>query len=516
MYGLIPLPAAIKAGSGVCSLNGSPVLSGCEQLPAERRVLESWLDMALASSSPGADRPGTAKPGTPLLLTLSGEPPHSGAEGEAYILEIEAASISIAAQTPAGLVRAGATLAQLMLSHGLELPCLRIEDSPRFAWRGFMLDTVRNYFRVEFIERLLDIAALHKLNVFHWHLTDDQAWRPDIPGMPELAAIGSRRVDRRVNIARWKEGCYSASDIARIVAYAAARHIMVVPEIDVPGHSSALLASHPELWCRSSFDAKRFEPVDSYGIFDAVLCAGRDSTFDTLHRIFSGLAALFPAGYIHAGGDEVPKEQWLVCEHCRARMKEQRLFDEHGQPDPEALQAWFMGQVKEDISRLGRTMVGWDELVDGGCSKDVLIMAWRSAGHGYRAAAKGYKVVMCSQEKACYLDHKHLDVEEEPGQLGTCTVADAYSFDPAPPDLDGETRANIIGGQANLWSELVYFGRQAEYMLFPRLCALSESFWSPQARRNFGDFRLRLETHGCRLDKLGVNRYRGPLEAAIL
>ncbi|MBU0936170.1 MAG: beta-N-acetylhexosaminidase [Spirochaetes bacterium] len=505
MYGLIPAPVSVEVSEGHCLIGCLPGFGYEKQFEPEVSVVASWLAQQLPKTIPEEYRQADI-----ISINVYNDLVKGGTE--AYKLFIRPTVIEIHVASAAGVVRAGATLAQLVSAHGCRLPCLSIEDQPRYSWRGFMLDTVRNFFSVDFILRQLDLAALHKLNMFHWHLSDDQAWRLDLEEMPELAAHGAQRLDRRFNVVKWKGGSYSAADVRRVVEFAASRHISVIPEIDVPGHSSALLASHPELWCRSAHDDRHFLPEDRYGIFDAVLCAGRDESLNLVGRVFSGLSGLFPGKYLHAGGDEVPKEQWLVCEHCRARMRDEGLQDKHGNFDPERLQAWFMEQVQVGINGLGRTMVGWDELVDGGCSRDVLIMAWRSTGHGAKAAELGYKVVMCPQNKACYLDHKHLDLEEEPGQLGICTVRDAYAFDPHPEGLSAAAAANILGGQANLWTELVYFGKQAEYMLYPRLSAIAEALWSPKAVRDFASFASRLELHGRFLDRLQVNRYRGPLE----
>jgi len=521
MHGLIPLPTQLTERSGHVVLPVKPSIAAPGELEAERGVLAVWLENALSGSpsSRGADKaqfnkapvnrePAVKAPGPVVRLELDS----TLGKSEAYTLSIGPDAVLLRGSDAAGILRGAATLYQLALSEGRELPCLDIYDEPRFSWRGFMLDTARAFYRVGFLERLIDLAAIHKLNVFHWHLSDDQAWRLDIPGMPELAAYGSRRLDRRFNAIQYREGFYTPADVRRIVAYAAARHIEVVPEIDVPGHSSALLASHPELWCNAGHSDRRFEPEDRFGVFDGILCAGNNDSYNLLTKVFAYLAEVFPSGYVHAGGDEVPKATWLSCDHCRATMKEENLRDQGGAFDPERLQAFFMDRVAKSLAGLGRRMVGWDEVVDGACSKDVLVMAWRSQEHGYEAAAKGYDVVMCPQTKACYLDHKHLDQFEEPGQLGVCTVKDSYTFDPAPRTLPESSRAHIKGGQANLWGELMYFGRQAEYMLYPRLCAISEALWTPAANKDFVGFSKRLETHGRRLDTLGVNRYRGLLE----
>lgn len=507
MYGLIPLPAEIKELPGALALAALGAVEGPPDLRAEAAALEAWL--RAAKERAGIDPLGPAAGVPAAAIRLSVDAAAGGPEG--YRLNVAPDGVSIRAATPAGLVRGGATLYQLALSHPRAMPCVEIRDEPSYAWRGFMLDAARTFYRVEFLERLIDLAAMHKLNVFHWHLSDDQAWRLELPGLPELAAMGSRRLDRRFNAVRYREGSYSPADVRRIVAYAAARHMQVIPEIDLPGHGTALLASHPELWCHGDHSDREFRPEDRFGVFDGILCAGNDESFGLVDRVLDGLAELFPSAYVHAGGDEVPKANWLSCDRCRARMAAEGLRDEAGAMDPERLQAYFMDRVARSVAARGRRMIGWDEVVDGACGKDVLVMAWRSHEHGYRAARAGYDVVMCPQTKACYLDHKHLDEYEEPGQLGVCTVRDAYAFDPAPAGLEAELRARIMGGQANLWGELMYFGRQAEYMLYPRLSAIAEALWTPVDRKDFASFERRLEVHGARLDLLGVNRYRGAL-----
>lgn len=454
--------------------------------------------------------------------------------GEGYRLDASPDRIEIRASGAAGAFYAAQSVIQMELSGDGRIPCCRIEDAPRFSWRGFMLDTCRHFFRVEFILRMLDLAALHKLNRFHWHLTEDQAWRLDLVGHPELAGHGAFRLDRRFDVPVRMGGSYSVDDVRRVVSHAASLHITVIPEIETPGHAIALLASHPELACVRSgtaadvgsatdgiaadgiatdgIAATGFEPEDRYGIFEDVLCAGNDAVFDLLGDVYDEVIALFPGPWVHSGGDEVPKTRWLSCPRCLERMRKQGLVNPEGDPDPEALQGWFMGRVGQLLTGRGKRMIGWDELLEGEVGKDAVIMSWRGTCGGREAALAGHDVIMCPQTKACYLDHKHLDLPEEPGQLGVCTVRDSYMFEPEPAGLPAQARARILGGQANLWTELMYFGRQVEYMAFPRLCALSEVFWSPKESRDFEDFALRLENqHGRRLDILGVNRYRGPL-----
>lgn len=506
MYDLIPEPRKLNPASGCCDLSGGAAVAAGPGLETEAGVVEQWLRTALGVKIDPAE--DAAKAGLPIRMDID----RSLGGAEEYRLSVKPGLISISAGGADGIIRGGATLWQLALSEGRKLPCLEIEDGPRFGWRGLMLDCARNFFTVEFIEKLLDLAALHKLNVFHWHLVDDQAWRIDLPSMPELAELGSKRLDRRVHSLRWKTGCYSAADIKRVVAFAAARHIAVMPEIETPGHSTALLASHPRLSCRGfAPDGGPFYPEDRYGVFDDILCAGNDATFDFIGQVLDDMVELFPGPVFHMGGDEAPKVRWNNCEKCRARMRKLNLRDEGGAYDAEKLQAWFMGREAEMLASHGRRMGGWDEVLEGGVRKDTLIFSWRGYSGGIAGARAGYDVVMCPQTKACYLDHKNLDSPEEPGWLGVCTVRDSYNFEPVPPELSASEARHIVGGQANVWSEMLYFSRQAEYMIFPRLSALSEVFWSPAEKKNFERFTEKLAVHQKRLASLDVNSYKGRL-----
>ena len=341
-----------------------------------------------------------------------------------------------------------------------------------------------------------------------------------------------------------KGGSYGPEELRRVVAYAAARSIEVVPEIETPGHALALLASHPELSCLASRglvgatdgaplgdgEPPRFLPEDRYGVFEDILCAGEEAVFDLMERIVDGLVEFFPGPYVHLGGDEAPKTRWLSCPLCLERMRTLGFADSKGSPEPELLQAWFMGRMGAILAKRGKRMLGWDEILDAeprgldaatgplatslalGLPKDAIVMSWRGYSGGLAGPRSGRDVVMCPQTKACYLDHKHLDRLDEPGQLGVCTVRDSYSFEPVPAELSPEEARHILGGQANLWGELLYFGKQAEYMAFPRLCAISEALWSPKEGRDFPSFSERLRVHLSRLEALGVNFYRGPLE----
>jgi len=523
MLSLIPEPRTLVLGSGSFDLKVGGSARAAGPLASAASLAAQWMNEALALRGSGArlemgTASGPVASAIRPLLALDLDPTLAQ---EDYRLSISPEGIVIEASGSDGAVRAAATLRQIVLSEGPVLPALRIGDGPRFSWRGAMLDCSRNFFRVEFLERFIDLMALHKLNRFHWHLTDDQAWRLELRSHPEIAERGSKRQDRRYGIRKLKEGSYSREDVIRVVDYAGERGIVVVPEIETPGHALALLASHPELSCAGmaaeggAFQPAAFQPEDRYGIFDDVLCAGNDKVFELLGDIFDEVASLFPGPWVHAGGDEVLKGRWSACPRCQARMEAEGLRGSDGALDPELLQLWFMNRVAGLLAERGKRMVGWDEILDGALPgaelrKDAIVMSWRGSEGGLRAAGLGYDAVMSPQTKSCYLDHKHIDSPEEPGNLGVCTVEDSYRFEPAPSELSAAEGPRILGGQANLWTELMYFGRNVEYMAFPRLCALSEVFWSPTDKRDFASFVERMAVHGARLDLLGVGRYRGP------
>jgi len=422
---------------------------------------------------------------------------HNPAFGpEGYRLTLRDGTAVVESSSPAGAFYARQTLGQITDEHGTQLPQCQITDSPRFSWRGVMLDCSRNYFSTEFLLHFLDLMALHKLNRFHWHLTDDQAWRLEIPGMPEVTGSGSHRLDLRIEGPPEPafQGTYSAADVRRVVEHAASLHITVVPEIETPGHVRALLASHPELSCRG-------RPVDvapTYGVHEDVLCAGNDEVFTYLGKVYDHVAALFPGPWVHAGGDECPKVRWTDCPRCQKRMADEGLADE------EALQGWFMKRVAGMLADRGKTMVGWDEILEGGCSPDSVIMSWRGMEGGATAAKAGHGVVMAPQTEGCYLDHKAEDSPRSAGRLGIATLETGYAFDPVPPNLTNAERTRILGAQANLWTEAVYWGDHVEFMAFPRLCALAETFWTPVERKDLGGFRQRLAVHRSRLDARDV------------
>ncbi|MFH2115117.1 MAG: beta-N-acetylhexosaminidase [Spirochaetota bacterium] len=425
----------------------------------------------------------------------------AGLEPEGFRLELRPSGARVTASFPAGAFYGLQTLRALALIWEGRIPSCIIEDAPRFGWRGFMLDTVRNFFEPAFIKRFIDLAALHKLNRFHWHLTDDQGWRLPIPGRPELVQSSARKVDRRYMPPLERTLYYDEDAIRDILAFAAERHVVVIPEIEMPGHVLALLSSHPEFSCTGN----RFEPEDRFGIYSDVLCTGNDSVFIFLEEVMDEVVRLFPGPYVHFGGDEVPTEHWALCPRCRARIEAEGLAD------AAALQGWFTRRAADLLRRRGKRPVGWDEIVESDAPRDAIVMAWRNAERGKAAAEAGHDVVMCPGSRACYLDHKHRDVPDEPGHLGVSTVKDSYLFDPLK-DLSETQKPRVLGMQGNLWTEIMYFGRHVEYMAFPRLSALAETAWTPEVLKSFDGFSVRLRWWGKALDSLDVARYRGPLE----
>lgn len=470
---IIPKPVSVKYGEGVYQFKGSPSVT--------KRNAE--FDPAIAK--------------------------------EAYRLIISNDNITLEAASPAGMFNGEQTLRQLLLTDftasqhkgdSLILPCAEITDYPRFPWRGFMLDCARYFYSVPFIKRIIDVISLHHINRFHWHLTDDQGWRLPVEQYPLLTEIGSRRLNNRLRGKNYSGGFYTEDEIHEVVDYAASRHIEVIPEVDLPGHASAILASYPGLGCTGG----PYRVEDRFGIFDDVLCAGNDQIFDLISAVFDTLTKLFPSKWVHIGGDEVLFNRWEECPKCQGRLKELGL-----EKTPK-LQSWITYKLVQMLEQRGKIAIGWDEILDD-CEKfklpkESVVMSWQGNEGGIHASSLGHNVIMAPNTNGCYLDYRHLDEKEEPGQwFGTSTVFQGYSMDPVTPEMSSENSKFILGGQCNLWSELIYAGKIAEYMIFPRLCAIAEAVWTPRENKDFEDFSRRLTVHQKRLDKLGINQYRGAL-----
>lgn len=499
--GLVPRPARVEREGG--SFEGGP-RPAWRSDPACARSAASF---AARAARWGLDpvRAGAGSADAALEWRLR---PGEAAPG-GYRLRVGRERIEVDAADEAGADAAAATLLQLAMTFDSRLPRVAVEDAPRFPWRGFMLDCCRNFFTVDFIEKALDAAALHKLDRFHWHLTDDQAWRLELPGRPLLREKAAWRRDRRFQAERLKGGMYSADDVRRVVGYAAERGIAVVPEIEIPGHATALLAAYPEFGCSGIAP----EVEDRFGVFEDVMCPGSDALISFLEETIDAVASLFPAPWIHLGGDECPTVRWEACPRCAARVRAEGLRG------PADLLPWTTARAARMALARGKVPLAWDEVDEAARDPglpasarppaDLVAFAWRDKEKGRAAARSGRAVVMCPMDGGCYLDHFHRDSPEEPGIHFTATLRDSYASDPVLDGMAEAEAARVLGGQGNLWSEALYASRWAEYMAYPRLSALAEGFWTPRERRDFGSFLARMEVHGKRLDAMDWNRYRG-------
>lgn len=424
-------------------------------------------------------------------------------EKEAYTLEITPSSIEIVANDEAGLFYGEMTVKQLVMIFGDKIPCLKIEDKPEFEWRGFMLDCCRNFFPVEFIFKILDAIALHKINRFHWHLTDDQGWRIPVKEYPLLTEVGAWRNDCRYT---WEEkvgGFYTEDDIKAVVKKAADLHITVVPEIETPGHSSSILAAYPNLGCTGG----PYNVESRFGIFDDVLCSGNDDIFPLYEKVFDTVCRLFPGPYVHIGGDECPRTRWENCPKCQQRKKDLGL-ETTGE-----LQSYLTVRFAKMLEERGKIPIGWDEVLEGteklGLPKSLIVQSWRGLSGGETAAKLGHKAIMSPQTAGCYLDYKHKDTPLEPGMIGITTLEKSFEFEPTTKEMTAENKANVLGGQGNLWTECIYSSKLAEYMIFPRLCAIAEKLWNCEGNTDYTNFLDRLKIHKKRLQKMDFLFYNG-------
>jgi len=437
---------------------------------------------------------------------------------EAYRLQIDREGITIQYQSPAGVFYAGQTLLQLAdpgvfaakSGRVQSLPFVEIEDAPRFGWRGLMLDSSRHFQTVDEVLRFIDLMAIHKLNVFHWHLTDGHGWRLESKKFPELTTKGAWRIQPgypEEGKAERYGGFYSQADMKRVVAYAQARHIKIVPEVDMPGHCFAFVAAYPELGCLGHpqetdrlftypADAQRFPPVPGTD----VLCVGKDETLRVCLEILDEVMAIFPGEFIHIGGDEVKKSFWRDCDDCQQRIADESLANE------DELQSWFIRKLDAHITKGERRLIGWDEILEGGLAKNATVMSWRGDAGGIQAAGLGHDAVM-SPGTHCYLDHGQSHSPLEPAHWpGHENVEHVYGYEPIPRALNPKDHARILGLQGNVWTAFIHEEWLIDLQTWPRACAIAEIGWTPKGQRDFGRFRRGLlAEHLERLDALGVN-----------
>lgn len=449
--------------------------------------------------------------------------PALGAEG--YRLQIKHSDIVLTAQTPAGIFYGVQTLLQMLppeikgkkaLPAGKQwrIPCADITDTPQFAWRGVMLDVSRHWFTKEEVKKLIDEIAEYKLNVFHWHLTDDQGWRIEIKSLPKLTEIGAWRAPR---VGQWWQrerqqpgekatygGFYTQEDIREVLAYAAERYVRVIPEIDVPGHSLAALVAYPHLACRKAPSAVNVGNK-FYGEDENTLCVGKEETFEFMDKVLTEVTALFPDEYVHIGGDECFKGFWHTCPRCQDRMRAEGLKDEN------ELQSYFIHRMEALLKEKGKRLIGWDEIIDGGLAPEATVMSWRGMAGGIRAAEANHHVVM-TPDNHCYLDLWQGEPSVEPDTYSMCRLTDSYRFNPVP---DGVPAQMILGGQGNLWAESVPTFRHAEYMLWPRAWALAEVLWTGPEQADWDSFYPRVEQHFVRADEAEINYARSMYNAIV-
>jgi hexosaminidase len=510
---LVPVPEKIARREGSFSLTAATRI----QAPARlRAVAERFRD----DVHPPTGFPLPIGNGGAIVLALDSKLKDLGEEG--YKLTVTPRQVKVRAFAPAGVFYGLQTLRQLFppaifrrapADADWKAPCVEIEDKPRFKWRGSHLDVGRHFQPKETILKHLDLLALHKLNVFHWHLTEDQGWRLEIKKYPKLTTVGAWRKDSALGpppkdegakVTNWKfagrphGGFYSQDDVREVVRYAADRFITVVPEIEMPGHARAALAAYPEM----GNTGKPVEVATTWGVFKEVYGV-EDRTLAFVKDVLTEVLALFPSKFIHVGGDECPKTEWKESPAAQARMKALGLKNE------DELQSWFIKQIDGWLTERGRRLIGWNEILQGGLAPGAAVMSWQGEGGGIAAAKAGHDVVMAPEEFV-YLDHYQAKGPQEPAAIGGFTpIEQVYGYDPIPASLTPAEAAHVLGAQAQLWTEYMPDGRHVEYMAWPRLCALAEAVWSPKESRDFERFKIRLGPHLERLKVMDVN-FRQP------
>ena len=438
---------------------------------------------------------------------------------EGYSLDIDPSKIIIKASSAAGFYYAVQSLKQLLpiAVYGdkksdsveeWEVPCAHIDDAPRFSYRGMHLDVARHFFSVDEVKRYIDLLAMHKLNVFHWHLTDDQGWRIEIKKYPKLTEIGSIRKYTMVekNFDQYDNtpygGYYTQEQIRDIVNYAKERFITIIPEVDLPGHMVAALASYPSLGCTGG----PYEVQGVWGVHPDVLCAGKEETYEFVTDVLSEVIELFPSRYIHIGGDECPKDRWKKCPLCQVRIRKLGLKTDKEHTAEERLQSYFMTRVEKFLNENNRQIIGWDEILEGGAAPNATVMSWRGTDGGVQAAKLRHNVVMTPNTYLYFDYYQSEDTQTEPLAIGSYVPLErVYDFEPVPDTLDNDSKKYILGAQANLWTEYISDFKQVEYMLLPRLDALSEVQWTQPENKNWVNFLDRLQHNIQVYDLKGYN-----------
>ena len=520
--GIIPVPVAIKKTNGTFQLDKTVTLISNETANAKTADLLNAFIVTKGGFALREDK--TVKSGQKSIILTS-----AGAEklpSEGYTIQITANQIKVVGKD-AGLFYAIQSLMQLMpdkKNDKITIQNAEIKDYPRFKYRGMHLDVSRHFFPVSFVKQYIDILASYKIKTFHWHLTDDQGWRIEIKKYPKLTSIGAKRsgtivgnypgtggTDNTVH-----DGFYTQDEVKQVVAYAAAKYINVLPEIEMPGHASAAIAAYPELsafperdtWIGEkapwSGERKGKQVQQTWGVFDDVFVP-TENTFKFLENVLDEVIALFPSKYIHIGGDECPKEYWKQSAFCQQLIKDNNLKDEHG------LQSYFIQRIEKYVNTKGRSIIGWDEILEGGLAPNATVMSWRGEAGGIEAAKQNHDVIMTPGSMGLYFDHKASVSPDEPLTIsglgnGFSNFQKVYNYDPVPKELTTEQQKHIIGVQANVWTEYMETPSKVEYMIFPKIYSLAEIAWSQVDRKDFKNFtEERVPLHLAKLDETTTN-----------
>jgi hexosaminidase len=498
---IVPKPVSLTVGNDIIQWDESVVLVA--KSAEEKQVAEivsgllsaRKINVNVAESSDNEDR---------VIFTTVND---AALGNEGYKLSANEKGVTIQANSGAGLFYGAQTLLQLLPADGKTIPFVEITDYPRFAYRGLHLDVGRHMFPPDFIKKYIDLLARHKLNRFHWHLTEDQGWRIEIKKYPKLQEVAAYRTETQVGRGGTKAratakydgqrygGFYTQEEVKEIVKYAAQRHVTVIPEIELPGHAQAALTAYPNLGCTGG----PYEVARGWGVFTDVYCAGKEDAFTFLQDVFDEVLPLFPSEYVHIGGDECPKVAWEKCPHCQKRINTEKLKDEHH------LQSYFIQRIEKYLNSKGKRIIGWDEILEGGLAPNATVMSWRGEEGGIAAAKQNHDVIM-TPERWVYLDYAQDTSATEPLSIGNYTpLSKVYSYEPVPSQLTADEAKHILGAQGNVWTEYMKTGDHVEYMVYPRACALAEVVWSPKESKNYDDFLKRMQTHVKRLEAWDVN-----------
>lgn len=520
---IIPQPVKVVKNTGSFVINAqTSLVAANKEDNASAAFLNGYLSVYYGFVLP------VVKKATKNYIKLTSLKNIQGLKGEGYSLKSDKNGVEITGNSPIGTFYGIQTLIQLLpaeKSSNLAIASVNVQDEPRFAYRGAMLDVGRHFFSVAFVKKYIDYLALHKLNYFHWHLTEDQGWRIEIKKYPKLTEIGSKRNGSIIGKYPGKGsdntpegGFYTQEEVKDIVKYASDRFITVIPEIEMPGHSSAAIAAYPELSCfpneKTNLPANMISDKskqemangrnkivqETWGVH-ADIFVPTENTFKFLEDVLDEVIALFPSKYIHIGGDEAPKDAWKKSEFCQQMIKEKGLKDEHG------LQSYFIQRIEKYVNGKGRTIIGWDEILEGGLAPNAIVMSWQGEAGGIAAAKENHQVIMTPGSHV-YLDHSQTKNEKEVTIGGFLPLEKVYSYEPIPKELNEQQAKYVMGAQGNVWTEYMANPAKVEYMIFPRLSALSEVLWSPKDKKDWSQFQTKIETMKKRYTMWGANYFK--------